>query len=260
MADPQARGRFVWHDLMTTDPAAAVSFYTKVLGWGTEQWQTDGVPPYTMWTVKNTPIGGVMQMPEMAAGMPPHWIAYVAVPDTDATVKQATSLGGKVHRAPSDIPTVGRFAVIEDPQGAVIAVFTPAGETPGHDGEAQEGEFCWHELMTTNYGAALDFYKALFGWEKGEAHDMGSYGIYQIYMRNGMQLGGMSNAASQMKMPPSWQFYVRVNNADQAAERVTKNGGKILNGPMDVPGGGRIANCQDPQGGMFAVHAAGSTQ
>jgi predicted enzyme related to lactoylglutathione lyase len=258
MADAGARGRFVWHDLMTTDSKSAISFYTKVAGWGTETWDTGGGPPYTMWTANGTALGGVMDKPAGNGGATPSWIAYVCVPDVDATAKQTVALGGSVYREPTDIPTVGRFAVIGDPQGAAIAVFTPKGKAQGHDGRANLGEFSWHELATTDYKAALEFYTTLFGWERGQAHDMGPLGIYQLFERNGLMIGGMYNKPADMPFPPHWLGYIRVDSADRAAERVTKNGGTILHGPMEVPGGDRVAMCTDPQGGMFAVQSFAS--
>jgi predicted enzyme related to lactoylglutathione lyase len=254
MTDTSARGRFVWHDLITTDTGAAVDFYTKVAGWGTEQWNGGGAP-YTMWMSNGAPLGGVTSMSQSASGMPPHWISYVCVPDTDATATQASALGGKVLHPPTDIPMIGRYAVIADPQGAPIAIFTPQAQAPGHEGAPNKGEFSWHELMTTDYAGAFDFYSTLFGWEKSDAHDMGPMGIYQIYSRNGLQIGGMFNKPADMPMPPNWMVYIMVDSADRAAERVTKYGGKVCNGPMEVPGGDRIAQCMDPQGGMFAVHS-----
>ena len=90
MSEAKPRGRFIWFDLMTTDPAKAVEFYTSVVGWGTTQWE--GSAPYTMWTSASVPIGGVMQLPP-EAGAPPHWLAYISSPDVDATAQQAESLG-----------------------------------------------------------------------------------------------------------------------------------------------------------------------
>jgi hypothetical protein len=173
----------------------------------------------------------------------------------DATVKQAESLGGKTHHKPTDIPEVGRFAVLEDPQGAAFAVFTPKENPPGPDGTPGIGDFSWHELATTDYAAAFRFYQALFGWEKIAEHDMGPMGIYFIFGRNGTQLGGMFNKPAEMAAPPNWLQYIQVDSADSAAERVKTSGGQVLNGPMDVPGGDRIAQCLDPQGGAFAVHS-----
>jgi uncharacterized protein len=256
MADANARGRFVWYDLMTNDPQKAEPFYQKVAGWGTQVW--NGQQPYTMWTVNGNPIGGVMEMPK-GVNAPPHWIAYIAVPDVDATVKQAESLGATTHHKPTDIPTVGRFAVLADPQGAFFAVFTPQGNPPGHDGMPNVGEFSWHELATTDYAAAFRFYQALFGWDKVAEHDMGPMGIYFLFGRNGQQLGGMFNKPPEMPFPPNWLQYIQVDSADNAVERVKANGGQVLNGPMDVPGGDRIAQCLDPQGGAFAVHSRGQT-
>jgi uncharacterized protein len=246
------RGRFVWFDLSTPDPKGAQAFYTKVAGWGTQNWdQMD----YTMWTANGATIGGIMPSNPQSGGAPPHWLAHITVPDVDATVKQAESLGGRTHVPATDIPTVGRFAVLADPQGAVFAVFSPQGNAPGQDGEPAIGEFSWHELMTTDYAAAFTFYQALFGWDKQAEHDMGEIGVYLIFSRNGRELGGMFNRPPGMPAPPNWLQYIRVESADAAAERVKANGGQILNGPMDVPGGDRIAQCMDPQGAAFAVHS-----
>jgi predicted enzyme related to lactoylglutathione lyase len=250
MADASLRGRYVWYDVMTPDPKAAEAFYTSVAGWGTQVWE--GMP-YTMWTADGQAIGGVMPLPNASA--PPHWLAYIAVPDVDATVTQAESLGARTMVPGTDIPTVGRYAVLADPQGAVFAVFTPEGGAPREEGEPRIGEFSWHELMTTDYENAFAFYEALFGWEKIEEHDMGPMGIYLIFGRQGTQLGGMFTVPPDTPMPPNWLQYIRVESADAAAERVKANGGQILNGPMDVPGGDRIAQCLDPQGAAFAVHS-----
>jgi len=256
MSDPSARGNFVWYDLMTKDPVAAMQFYAAIAGWGTQQWsQGVGKTPYTMWTAGEKPIGGVMALPDELAqrGVPSHWIAYIGTPDVDATAKQAKELGGAVLHEPMDIPTVGRFAVIKDPQGAVFAVFTPLTQTPGRDGAPRPGEISWHELATTDHGSAFDFYAKLFGWVKTESMDMGEMGTYQMYGRDGKTLGGMFNASPGV--PTHWFLYVLVDDADQTARTVTEHGGKVLNGPMDIPGGGRIAQCMDPQGAAFAVHA-----
>jgi len=248
-------GQFVWYDLMTTDPDAAQDFYTKVIGWGTEAFE-GGPKPYQMWTTQNGPLGGVMELPEeaRASGAPPHWLAYIATDDVDATVAKAGELGGQVYMQPMDIPDVGRFAVLSDPHGAVFAAFKPAGESPKHEGMPRVGEFSWHELMTEDYGAAFDFYSELFGWEKTTAMDMGEMGTYQMYGRaGGNELGGMMNRPPEMPVS-CWTFYTRVDDLDGTLERVTSNGGQILNGPMEVPGGDKVAQCMDPQGAMFAVH------
>lgn len=256
MSPAEVRGRFVWYDLMTTDPQGAVEFYTRLAGWGTQTWDGMGTP-YTMWTQGGAPLGGVMEMPGEAkgSGSPPHWLAYVGVPDVDDTVAAAAAAGATTCVPPTDIPTVGRFAVIADPQGAMLAVFTPLEGAPGHEGPPRVGEFSWHELATTDHGAAFDFYAGLFGWERGEAMDMGPGGIYQLYLRRGQPLGGMFTKPSDMPGPPAWILYLRVADVNGAVERVRELGGSVIGGPMEVPGGDLIAHCLDPQGGMFAIHS-----
>ncbi|MFB3855278.1 MAG: VOC family protein [Vicinamibacterales bacterium] len=251
------RGRFVWYELMTTDPAAAKGFYTKVVGWGTQDWPGSN-PPYWMWIRGEAPVGGLMQLPEEArkGGAPPHWLAYVSVPDVDQSVEQAKGMGAMVHVPPTEIPEIGRFAVLADPQGAAFAVFKALSHGGIPDKSPQTGDFSWHELVTTDLDAAFRFYSALFGWEKTTAMDMGPMGVYQMYGVPGHELGGMFNRPPDIPAPPHWMLYVKVDDIDQSTERVKSAGGQILNGPMEVPGGDWIVQCMDPQGAAFSLHAA----
>ncbi|KFE71405.1 VOC family protein [Hyalangium minutum] len=247
------KGRFDWFDLMTPDVAAARSFYTAVIGWKTTKWEQ---ADYEMWTVGNETIGGMMALPaeETKRGTPPHWLAHIETDDVDATVKKAQELGGKVLRPGTDIPTVGRFAILADPQGAIFGVFRP--QEPMNDAPRKPGYFTWHELNTTDYQGAWKFYSELFGWKHTRSMDMGpEMGAYWMFGYDAQtSLGGMSNVAVQMKVPAHWLYYVSVEDLDAALARVKQLGGQILNGPMEVPGGDRIAQCMDPQGGMFALH------
>lgn len=255
MSTESARGRFVWHDLLTTDPEAAKAFYTAVVGWGTTTWDQMETP-YTMWTAGETPIGGIMQKPAeaVAAGAKPEWLAYVTVPDVDAAAARATALGGKVMAPPRDIPTVGRFAVLADPQGAFIAAYKPENAQPEAEGKPPLGDFSWHELATTDHEAAFAFYADLFGWEKTSAMDMGPAGVYQMYGRNGQTLGGMYTRPKETAGTPAWLHYARVVDVNAAAEKTKALGGQVIHGPMEVPGGDWIVMAVDPQGGPFAVH------
>jgi predicted enzyme related to lactoylglutathione lyase len=255
MSGESNRGRFVWYDLMTTDIEAAKAFYTAVVGWGTQLWEAPGMS-YTMWTVGDRPIGGTMKLPDeaVAGGARPHWLAYVTVPDVDATVARARELGATVMVPPADIPTVGRYAVLADPQGALIAPYKPESSTPEPEGMPPVGEFSWHELATPDPEAAFGFYADLFGWEKTSEFDMGEMGIYQLYGRRGMTLGGIYRKAAEMPGPPAWLHYARVADVNAATETARSHGGQVLNGPMEVPGGDWITMILDPQGGPFAVH------
>ena len=248
MSNAEVRGKFIWHELLTTDTAAAGAFYSKVLPWRT---QPSNMPGYTIFMAGQSQIAGLMALPsEAGAATPAHWLVYVGTANVDATVTQAQGLGARVCKAATDIPNVGRFAVLADPQGATFAVFTPSGGPP--PAAATSGSFTWHELATTDVAAAVRFYGELFGWTKGVAHDMGAMGVYQIFEHGGAGVGGVCNTQGP-STPPSWLSYVNVADSDRAVASAKAAGGRLLHGPVEVPGGSWIALFMDPQGGAFAV-------
>ena len=256
MAKHQQSGRFVWYDLITTDTEAAIDFYGKVIGWGTEAFE-GGPGPYTMLTNQGAPFGGLMDIEPGMGEIRPHWLPYISTPDVDETVEKIQELGGNIHVAPQDIPGAGRFAIATDPQGGVFAVFESTTGEPDMEAQPGVGEFSWHELATSDYQAAFDFYQALFGWEITSEMDMGDSGIYRMYGQNDLVYGGIFTKLDSMPGPPPpwWALYVTVEDIDQSVEDVAEHGGSVIMGPMEVPGGGWIAHCVDPQGAAFALHS-----
>jgi predicted enzyme related to lactoylglutathione lyase len=260
MAD-NIRGRFLWHELMTTDPRSAEGFYTKIVGWKTKAW--DQTPSYKMWMAAGRPMGGLMKHMEEDNKLapPPSWFSYIGTSDVDATVDQAIALGGKVVKRAWDIPTIGRMAILQDPQGAMFYVFTP--ETGGAPpDEVPLSDFSWHELLTTNWQSAWNFYQKLLGWEKTSAMDMGGGNTYQMFAYasrpggpHGIPVGGMFNKPKEMPGPPQWLPYALVPDAKKTVEAIKQLGGSVLTGPMEVPGGDWIVTGMDRQGAMFAVHS-----
>ena len=121
----QTLGAFSWTELTTTDPRAARDFYGKLLGWKFQDMDV-GTGTYTVINVGEAGVGGITAVPPNAAGMPPAWGSYITVDDVDKVVAKVTGLGGRVLLPPMDIPTVGRFATIMDPQGATISLITYA--------------------------------------------------------------------------------------------------------------------------------------
>jgi predicted enzyme related to lactoylglutathione lyase len=121
-------GRIVWPELATRDTAGAAAFYKALFGWGTKpESGVEGVP-YTEWLIGGKSFGGMLPMEgEKWTGIPPHWGIYVTVADCDERAAKATELGGRIYLAPTEIPNVGRFAVIADPQGAVFSIIKIAG-------------------------------------------------------------------------------------------------------------------------------------
>jgi predicted enzyme related to lactoylglutathione lyase len=247
--------RFVWYELMTTDTAAARLFYGSVVGWGSRDASQPDMA-YTLLTVGESPVAGLMDLPEQARkmGTPSSWIGYISVADVDAAAARVTSLGGAVHVQPSEIPQVGRFAVVSDPQKAVFTLFRPLPpeQAPEEPAPGTPGYIGWHEYYAEDWEKAFAFYAALFGWQKGDPMDMGEMGTYQLFTAGGPPIGGVFNKPHHMP-PPFWLFYFNVDDIDAALVRVQGNGGKLLNGPIEVPGGDWIVQCKDPQGAMFAL-------
>jgi predicted enzyme related to lactoylglutathione lyase len=245
-------GQFVWYELTTPDPEAAIKFYPRFTAWGTQAFDKD----YTMWTQGGVPIGGIFrQTPEMKAqGIPPNWMPYVDVDDVDATAAKAKSLGATVIAGPDDIPGTGRFAVIQDPQGAVLGIYRSSRQSGGWDGKPVIGRFSWHELMTNDHVAAAKFYSALFGWQKVGEMDMGNGEMYYMFGLGGAYYGGMFTTPKEMAgMHPFWLVYINVKDVARAVEISTKNGAAVHRPQMDIPGG-TIAILGDPQGAGYAVH------
>ena len=257
MAD-RLLGSFVWCELLTTDSAAAQDFYKKVVGWKSAPFAPDG--SYSVFNNSSgAGVAGVMTLPSQT-GAPPHWLMYIGTPSVDDTVVRVAQLGGRVLKQPDDIPNTGRFAIVQDPYGATFGIYTPQNPGTGK-GDPDVGDFSWFELYTPNPERAWAFYEKLFGWEKTTAMDMGDMGTYQMFGRGrGIPSGGIMKPPPGA--PPAWQPYALVKDAKAAAAAATANGGKIVNGPMEVPGGDWIAVGMDPQGAMFAVHSLnpGTTQ
>jgi hypothetical protein len=208
------------------------------------------MPGYTIFMAGAAQVAGLMALPH-DDGTPAHWLMYVGTPNVDATCAHALTLGGKIHKNPADIPNVGRFAVLADPQGATFAVFTPGSGTP--PAKPDFGSFSWHELATTDLSGALNFYGELFGWAKGQTHQMGDLGVYQLFEHDAVAVGGMWNTQGPAT-PPSWLSYVHVADATRAVAAVKSAGGRLLHGPVEVPDRSWVGLFLDPQGGAFAVH------
>ena len=254
MANSVHHGRPIWYELLTTDMKAAEKFYTTVVGWSVQAFD-QSPQPYDMWARDGgTPVGGVMNIPQ-GMNFPPHWEMYVLVDKLEDAVAKIEQLGGKTLGPLIEVPEVGRMRTMQDPQGAVFAIHEPDPKSPSTPENPPEvGNASWHELHTSDAEAALKFYTELFGWKESSAMDMGPMGKYHIFGRS-FDLGGIMKKMPEMaNVPPHWAIYFRVPDVKEAAERVKANGGQVLNGPMEVPGGDWIINCMDPQGAAFSLH------
>lgn len=254
----ESSGRFVWYELLTTDVEGAKAFYGEVVGWKMEA--APGPMGYTLLCLGDKQTAGLMLLPDEAKkmGAPPSWLGYLGVDDAEQATKRVVELGGRHMGSVQEIPDIGTFAVVADPEGAVIGLFAPKKANAPDKGEPGAGEVAWNELNTTDYEAAWKFYSTFAGWKHTESFDMGpEVGTYFMF-ENGQgerTRGGMSNMAKVHGFPPHWLYYIGVPDIDVAAQRTESLGGTVMNGPMEVPGGDRILQARDPQGAMFALYA-----
>jgi predicted enzyme related to lactoylglutathione lyase len=256
---PDQTGAFIWYELMTTDADGAKAFYDKVVGWDIGQGEA-AYQGYRMINRKDGGFaGGVMPLTaEMQQhGARPTWLGYLYVPDVDQAVGKIETLGGKALMPAMDIPNVGRIAMVADPQGNPFYVMRPI--PPANDPNGQSDVFSntaeqrvgWNELMTSDPAAARNFYGDLFGWTSDEFMPMGENGEYRFWAHHGQTIGAVCGEMGSGNS--KWRFYIRVPSISAAVEAVKANGGTVVMGPHEVPGGDHIIIGNDPQGAEFAL-------
>lgn len=251
------QGDFIWYELMTSDADAAAEFYGAVVGWRVRMFDGSGAGPaggYRIFGTGEADVAGLMTMPAEAAdaGARPCWLGYIGVDDVDAAAAGTVAAGGRQHVPPTDIPGVGRFAMLADPQGAPFYVMR--GETEGVSTSFAQttGHCAWNELATSDQAAALAFYLDRFGWEKGDAMPMGDMGDYRFVNHHGRMIGAVMTRRPDGP-PPMWTFYFVVDDIDVAAATARGRGAAIHHGPAEIPGGDFIVIAGDPQGATFGL-------
>ncbi|MGI6245335.1 MAG: VOC family protein [Pseudochelatococcus sp.] len=243
-------GAFIWYELMANDPEAAAAFYGEVVGWTSRPFDPADPGRYRIFAAGGEDIGGLMSVPENGV---PGWVGYIGVADVDATVSALAEDGASRHVPPTDIPGVGRFAVVADPQGAVFCLIASAEEGESRAFSLNDAGHCrWNELATSDPEAAFSFYARHFGWTKGQAIPMGEQGVYQLLDRGDVTFGAVLPAPPEVPHPV-WTFYFGVTDIDAAIARITVNGGQVAHGPHEVPGEEFIVIGRDPQGVYFAL-------
>ncbi len=247
MSNPE--GSPIWYELMTDDPDAAQNFYGPIMGWTFGRMEGGLEIDYRIATNDGTGVCGVMRTPEHASGMPTMWFLYVGVDDVDASADKVVSLGGRVDIAPTDIPGVGRFAFVSDPQGAPFYLMRGNSDEDSQAFESNTpGHFSWNELVTTDQHAALEFYGKLFGWTKAGAMPMGDAGEYAFINCHDRMIGAVMTAPDATTRP-YWNFALEVLDIDDAKSAVEAGGGTVRAGPMELPNdSGWLIQTNDPQG------------
>ncbi|WP_120077636.1 VOC family protein [Aurantiacibacter odishensis] len=254
MADTQ--GDFIWYELMTIDADAARKFYEPLFGWKFADSDMPGLD-YRLGSKDGTDVVGMLELTiEMInGGARPAWIGYIAVDDIGISITALKDKGGQVFMGPDHLEGVGQMAMVADPQGVPFYLMQPEGEGPATSFakyEPQVGHCAWNELVTEDPQAADAFYTGMFGWQRGEAMDMGETGLYQMYTQDDYGLGAITQRPPEMPAS-AWAFYFRVPEIEAAKSQVEKSGGQVVNGPMEIPGGEYVLQGLDPQGAFFSI-------
>jgi len=253
-------GSFIWYELMTTDADAASAFYGAVIGWSVAPRDPAAPLDYRMISRSDGGFnGGLLQLDEemQAKGARPAWLPYLHVTDVDAAVAGIIADGGRTLMPKMTIPQ-GTFAMVADPQGVPFYVMTPV-PPPGRP-EAKSDVFSpsepqhvrWNELASPDLAEAKAFYCMNFDWEFNNSMPMGPLGDYCFIEHGGMVVGAIMQQA-QAGQPALWLPYIGVPSAMAAKAAIEANGGTVMTGPHEVPGGDWIVVAQDPQGAAFGV-------
>lgn len=246
-------GTFCWVELGTSNSEAAKSFYTNLFGWSYVDNPVGPDMVYTMLKLDGKDVGALYQLsPEMTAeGIPPNWLSYLSVTSADETANKAKAEGATLLKGPFDVFTVGRMAVVQDPTGAVFALWQP-GTHKGAGVHNVPSTFCWNELGTRDTKKAGEFYSNVFGW----ARNVQSFGPmeYTMFANGDRPAGGMYGITPDMgNIPPHWLVYFAVDDCDAKVQKATELGATVMKPADDIPGVGRFAILRDPQSAVFAI-------
>lgn len=239
---------FSWVDIATPDPEAGKNFYCNLFGWTFEDEPIGDSGVYTMLSYQGKNVAGLSSMPPGQEGYPGYWTSYVTTHDIDGASARVDECGGTLLAPPFDVMDAGRMALIQDPTGAMSAMWEPKDHI-GASYVNLPNTFGWNELLTTDREAAVKFYSALYGWEF--KHDESGY---TEIINNGRAAGGMLQITDEMgEMPSNWMVYFMVEDVEATVERAKEIGGGLMMPAFDAPGTGRIAMLHDSQRIPFYV-------
>lgn len=248
-------GHPIWFELSTPDHAAAATFYQRLFAW---TMQASPVAEHGGYVIASAPDGdGIAGLMTPPPGAPAGggWSIYFLSHDIAATLARVDDLGGRVAFGPMDIPHVGRFAVVLDPQDVPFSVMQPSGEDaarPFKQAPDAIGHAVWIELATPDPDAAFTFYGGLFGWTKEGAMPMGEMGEYAFFGSGEVRPGAVMSS-TLTKAPAQWNCYFLVADIDAAIATAQAEGGTLIQGPDQIPGGDYSANIVDRNGHQVGI-------
>lgn len=258
MPQPHPPGTFCWFELGTTDQSSAKLFYGALFGWTAEDSPMGEGHVYTIFKLNGRDVGAAYTlMPNLIKqGVGPHWLPYVAVESVDQSLQRAASLGGTVLQAGFDVGDFGRMGTLQDPTGAVLAVWE-AKSHAGVGATSGAGAAVWVELSSPDQDAAMNFYTQLFGWTMtaGKSGLPPAPGDYAHILCGDRMIGGVVPSSHRdPATPPHWVTYFSVPDCERYTARAVSLGARPLVDTMSIGDDGWISNLADPQGAVFAIH------
>ena len=257
-----APGTPSWAELSTTDEAGALAFYGALFGWEDEPNEMGPDSYYHMQKVQGLYACSIYQQgeEERSQNAPPRWNTYFTVENVDDAMAAIAQNGGAVVFGPMDVFEAGRMAMCQDPQGAFFAIWQPKMHI-GARIKQETGAMFWHELLTTDQGAALDFYVAALGVERGQVIEHSQFSmLYAMIKAGGAEVAGVMQITPEMgEFPPHWGVYFGVENADETVAKAESLGATVFFPPTDIvpfedqPPIGRLSSMADPQGAPFSI-------
>lgn len=241
-------GQFVWHDLASPNPNAAMDFYAEVFGW---EFNTlgSGETAYYVITNNNKPIGGIFKLASKF-GTAGEWVSSMSVADVDDAVNYNTEQGGKTVFKTATFKGRGKTALVQDPQGAMIAFLHAEGGDPEYNTNHEENSWLWSELWTNDYDASMNYYTKLIGYSGKSI--LGSKVPYYVFEKDGKKYSGLlGNPVEDARS--SWMPYIRVADVNKTVEVAKKAGATLMMEPNETIRNGSVAVLLDPLGGQFTI-------
>lgn len=248
--DKAISGTVVWADLATPDLDKARTFYGELLGWTFDAGDDAQTGFYTTGMRNGRRAAAMWKKPAEMPG-PSAFCLYFGTDSVDESLAKVAANGGSVIQGAMDVMEYGRMAVCSDPGGAVFGLWQSKSHT-GAQIVNEPGAMCWYEVLTRAAAKVVPFYARVFGLE---ANKMEGAGFEYWTLHKGPDtVGGIMQMGEQhpKEMPPHWNLYFAVSNADAAVTTVQKLGGKVLAPPFDTPYG-RMSPVQDPLGAHFSI-------
>ena len=254
----EGAGKFVWHELVTSDPKGAEAFYSNLFGWtfSDVDWETG--EDNRVFSLFGEEHGHIASLgPDSKE--PSFWIPYVTVSNVPQLAEDVEKLEGATLRAPTPLSGFGRYSVFRDPQGGIAALFDEGNPTAKmYTGPPRTGTIIWNDIITDNAESTGKFYSAVFDWniysmQLGEGHD------YYLLKRGEIDEAGIIPRKGEQKSPAMWLPYVTVDDVSAACLRIAELGGALYVPPSDLHGAGHYAVAGDPSGAPFAIFQPSSS-